>query len=72
MQPGLQDLQASTKSNCRSRVTDGVPPCNSYERKLKLIMDHTLAHYHGSYTPEQYALELKVAIGYLAVLGVVS
>lgn len=53
-------------------MTDGVPPCNAYERKLKLIMDHTLAHYHGSYTPEQYALELKVAIGYLAVLGVIS
>lgn len=51
-------------------MRDGATPQNSYERKLKLIIDSSLARYKGCYSPEQYNLELKVARGYLAAIGV--
>lgn len=51
-------------------MKDGATPQNSYERKLKLIINSSLARYNGCHSPEQYDLELKVARGYLVAIGV--
>lgn len=51
-------------------MRDGAAPQNSYERKLKLILNTSLARYKGCYTPEQYDIEHRVAEGYLVAIGV--
>lgn len=51
-------------------MAEDAEPQNSYERKLKLILDIALKRFHGEHTQEQYALELKVARDILKSLGV--
>lgn len=51
-------------------MVDGAEPRSAYERKIKLILDASLKRYGGNHTPEQYALELRVAGNILAALGV--
>lgn len=45
-------------------------PQSAYERKLKLVLDLSLARFNGNHTPEEYDMELKVATSILAGLGV--
>jgi hypothetical protein len=51
-------------------MCDGFQPQNAYERKIKLMLDFALKRFNGNHTPEQYELELRVAKGILAQLGV--
>lgn len=51
-------------------MTDGAKPQNSYERKLKIILEASLKRFKGKHTPSEYELELRVAKGMLKVLGV--
>lgn len=51
-------------------MVDGAKPQNSYERKLKLMLDIALKRFDGNYTPEEYAMELTVAKNILNFLGV--